>query len=678
MTLQITIDQSGKPAGVPGRAREDLDLGTAVLLTLVGGVGVVAYQWSILYKPLNAGMTAFSSAALTTPTAASTSVTPVDLAGTYRIECQVDCGYGLGARAEDVTRITFYAGPALAADPAQLPRRRLAAFEEREHNAADTLEPAGNTDGWAREWEKWFRVIEACYAAAASIAFGTPVSVTRSANAPGSASTHSRSDHKHDVSVGTPVTIGAANTQGSSSSLAAADHGHDHGALAGGDRHALVSQSAHGFMAAGDKGTYDAQNPPRSLAYSFNMEDVACCKESRAYVSPYLLGSGWTKTNMTVGALSGGYFYPVSWTTGTGRLISATAVNAQMGYVTARVLIKSEGQQWVCIEIDSVNDVRFWVDITNQVAGTNSAVPEFVSASVSNYGGGWSLVVFTINHSESDPPILIIRPAAADGDYTSSVTGRSPGFSLMACDTTTGEANPRLIQRMVSQVHGVGARIGCRLIRETLTPTPRYPSLYNPTQDEWGRGGILFRGDGIDAGEGGRHLFLVDPNDSASGNGELTEPGAPWAAYFILGAPQDTSAAYHMGFGLSNEPSWTRYVVAGFYGSNFIMEALEPPASAVQATVAASGSKALYVAYYQGGKMRVRRGATMGTETTKLTMVETTFTTINVGGIPPGSLGMSQLEAMMYGFHLGIGVTYQDTADTNICNWIAGVHAVSV
>jgi hypothetical protein len=81
------------------------------------------------------------------------------------IDLQVNQGFGLGAREDDRARITFYAGPALNSDPTKLPRRRLAAFETREHNVPDAVEPGGNENGWAREWERWFRAVEAALTA---------------------------------------------------------------------------------------------------------------------------------------------------------------------------------------------------------------------------------------------------------------------------------------------------------------------------------------------------------------------------------------------------------------------------------------------------------------------------------------------------------------------------------
>jgi hypothetical protein len=57
-------------------------------------------------------------------------------------------------------------------------------------------------------------------------AAGTPVNVTKAANAAGSATTFARSDHKHDITTAAAVAVGTANAEGSSTSLARADHTH--------------------------------------------------------------------------------------------------------------------------------------------------------------------------------------------------------------------------------------------------------------------------------------------------------------------------------------------------------------------------------------------------------------------------------------------------------------------
>lgn len=167
MAVLIQIDQpgSGAPAGVPGVAREDLRIGFDVRLTAVGGP-FLAYQWSIIDRPIDITLPVQSAALLSAPSAIQTLVTPVDLAGTYLVQVAVDSGLGLGARAEDVARITFYAGPALnslAADPAELPRREIAFRERTEHNVPETLFPTGNPRGWAQEWLRWRAVYDRIY-----------------------------------------------------------------------------------------------------------------------------------------------------------------------------------------------------------------------------------------------------------------------------------------------------------------------------------------------------------------------------------------------------------------------------------------------------------------------------------------------------------------------------------
>ncbi len=161
MGVKIRIDQAGKPPGVAGMAREDLDVGVAVTLTAVTTGPILGYLWRIVSKPVDVMAGVRSAAALTTPTASATMCSPIDLPQTYLVECLVDAGFGLGARSsEDRVRITFYAGPALAVAADQLPRREPAFQETIEHNVPDAIDPTGNADGWAREWARWFAVIK--------------------------------------------------------------------------------------------------------------------------------------------------------------------------------------------------------------------------------------------------------------------------------------------------------------------------------------------------------------------------------------------------------------------------------------------------------------------------------------------------------------------------------------
>ena len=160
MPVQIKIDQAGKSAGVAGQAREDLATGVSVTLTAIGGP-FLAYRWRIVSKPVNILISTRSSATLATPTASVTLCTPINLKGMHLVELAVDSGNGIGASDADIVRITFYAGPALSGAPQDLPRRHPAPYESLEHNVPDGLDAAGNPDGWAREWERWFAVIEA-------------------------------------------------------------------------------------------------------------------------------------------------------------------------------------------------------------------------------------------------------------------------------------------------------------------------------------------------------------------------------------------------------------------------------------------------------------------------------------------------------------------------------------
>jgi hypothetical protein len=108
-----------------------------------------------------------------------------------------------------------------------------------------------------------------------------PQDVTKAASSAGVGVAASRDDHKHDIATGIPSSVGAANAEGASSSLARADHIHDHGALTGGNRHALVVPSgAAGFMSGSDKQKLDgiapgATNTPLSSGTPVNVDKSA-------------------------------------------------------------------------------------------------------------------------------------------------------------------------------------------------------------------------------------------------------------------------------------------------------------------------------------------------------------------------------------------------------------------
>jgi hypothetical protein len=167
--VQILLNQSGKPAGVAGQAREDLDTGVSVSASTVGGP-YSAYQWSFLSRPDNVTTGVEATTAFSASTSSSTVLSPIDQAGTYLLQLAVDSGSGLGATSDDVAQIEFYAGVPgdpivgpLNTDPAELPRRPIAFRERRQGNFPDSIEPLGNTTGWAREWYRWWAVIERMY-----------------------------------------------------------------------------------------------------------------------------------------------------------------------------------------------------------------------------------------------------------------------------------------------------------------------------------------------------------------------------------------------------------------------------------------------------------------------------------------------------------------------------------
>ena len=78
---------------------------------------------------------------------------------------------------------------------------------------------------------------------------GTPVNVTKAANDPGTSSTAAKSDHKHDVSTGVPVSVNTSNTEGDATTLARSNHTHAHGTHSDGTNHAaVIAGGASGFM----------------------------------------------------------------------------------------------------------------------------------------------------------------------------------------------------------------------------------------------------------------------------------------------------------------------------------------------------------------------------------------------------------------------------------------------
>lgn len=152
--VQIKIDQSGKPPGLPGVAREDLDLSVDVVLSAVGGP-FRAYRWTVVDQALEFQIDYLGTAAVVSPFASTTTLTPIDASGTYLVQLEIDSGLGLGATADDIVRITFYAGLPLATLPDELPQRIPATREYTEHNVPNPAYPLGNAIGWAYTIGRW-------------------------------------------------------------------------------------------------------------------------------------------------------------------------------------------------------------------------------------------------------------------------------------------------------------------------------------------------------------------------------------------------------------------------------------------------------------------------------------------------------------------------------------------
>jgi hypothetical protein len=153
MPVAIVLNQIAAPPGVPGFAREDFVTGSPVTIAAVGGP-YFAYQWRIIDKPIDLTVPVQATTVIGVFDAASTTLSPIDLPGTYLIELLVDSGSGLGATDQDVARITFYANDVsmpLSTDAAEMPRRTPAFRERLEHNVPETLFPGGNPRGWAEE-----------------------------------------------------------------------------------------------------------------------------------------------------------------------------------------------------------------------------------------------------------------------------------------------------------------------------------------------------------------------------------------------------------------------------------------------------------------------------------------------------------------------------------------------
>jgi len=125
VTALIVINQSGKPAGTPGASRDDLSLGTLVVLTNNDNTGVSTWLWEMESRPEG------SSATLSGATGPTATFVP-DVVGSYMVKLTVD---GPSVDPDTDTRIA-------AVKTAYLEMRKPAAREQLEFDAIDGWAPA--------------------------------------------------------------------------------------------------------------------------------------------------------------------------------------------------------------------------------------------------------------------------------------------------------------------------------------------------------------------------------------------------------------------------------------------------------------------------------------------------------------------------------------------------------
>lgn len=147
-TALITIDQpthSTTPKGSVGRARNDLELGKAVLCRNTDNTDVTRWRWQLRDRPIG------STAALSDPTASQVTFTP-DVEGSYRVTLSINDG------------VTGQIDTRIAAVPTVAGIRYPAAGEQAgEVNWLVSGSP--NPNGWAKDVEKFMRVGDAGEAA---------------------------------------------------------------------------------------------------------------------------------------------------------------------------------------------------------------------------------------------------------------------------------------------------------------------------------------------------------------------------------------------------------------------------------------------------------------------------------------------------------------------------------
>lgn len=149
------IDQAGKPAGVGGLSRDDLDLftapGTEIQLSDVGG-DALTWQWTLIDQPPGA------TASLTSPNAITTLLTGATVAGSYLVQLAVDGGLVPGSIRRIIAGIQLDT-PTWVVPPLNRPLRIPAKGETFEFNVESSPGSGANIRGWAQEIDHWFRTL---------------------------------------------------------------------------------------------------------------------------------------------------------------------------------------------------------------------------------------------------------------------------------------------------------------------------------------------------------------------------------------------------------------------------------------------------------------------------------------------------------------------------------------
>ena len=155
MTALPRIDQLGKPAGVGGQSRDDLDLytgpGTEIQLADVGGTAST-WLWEIIDQPPGA------VASLSAPAAQITNLTNATIPGSYFLQLTVDGGVAPGDIRRIIAGIQLYT-PSWVVPPLNRPLRIPAKGETFEFNVESSPGAGPNVRGWAQELDHWFRTL---------------------------------------------------------------------------------------------------------------------------------------------------------------------------------------------------------------------------------------------------------------------------------------------------------------------------------------------------------------------------------------------------------------------------------------------------------------------------------------------------------------------------------------